>query len=201
MALIHVTNPSGQGPTGLTGPQGPQGPAGNDGISPNLLAVTTDIVPVSDNTKSLGSDSNRFKSVHIGPGTIYITDQTLGTNAGLTVNNGVLQINGANQLQVGQLKFVDNTIESTTSSINIQIGATGDSATIELNRNTHIPTGKKITYGTGRRVDIEPSLAPYGKQTVCVVTSGSKKQMYWGTCSSQGLTGDEYYVLATFTTS
>jgi hypothetical protein len=40
--------------------------------------------------------------------TIYITDTVLGTEAGLTVTDGVLLINGANQLQVGQLKFVNN---------------------------------------------------------------------------------------------
>ena len=42
------------------------------------------------------------------------------------------------------------------------------------------------------------TLAPWGKQFVCVVTTAKKNSMYWGTCSSQGLTGTEYWILATF---
>ena len=42
------------------------------------------------------------------------------------------------------------------------------------------------------------TLDPWGKQFVCVVNSGAKRAMYWGTCSSQGLTGTEYWILATF---
>ena len=42
------------------------------------------------------------------------------------------------------------------------------------------------------------TLAPWGKQFVCVVSTGPKRAMYWGTCSSQNLTGTEYWILATF---
>jgi hypothetical protein len=44
------------------------------------------------------------------------------------------------------------------------------------------------------------TIAPYGKQFVCVKTVGSVKSMYWGTCASQGITGNtaEYWILATF---
>jgi len=42
------------------------------------------------------------------------------------------------------------------------------------------------------------TLDPWGKQFVCVVSTGKKNSMYWGTCSSQGLTGTEYWILATF---
>lgn len=147
-AYIHVTNPAGQGPAGATGPAGPQGPAGQNGTNgttPTLTAITTDVLPSVDNTYTLGNSSYRWKSINVGPGTINITDQTLGTNAGLTVNNGVLQINGANQLQVGQLKFVDNTIESTTGIVDIQIGLISSSANIVLNRNVFMGSGKTIT--------------------------------------------------------
>jgi hypothetical protein len=51
------------------------------------------------------------------------------------------------------------------------------------------PTGPQGPAGT---------IAPYGKQYVCVVTTGKKNAMYWGTCSSQNLTGSEYWILATF---
>jgi hypothetical protein len=44
------------------------------------------------------------------------------------------------------------------------------------------------------------TILPYGKQYVCVKTVGLVKSMYWGTCASQGLTGNtaEYWILATF---
>jgi len=108
-----------------------------------------DLIPALDNTYTLGTSASRWKSISVGPGTINITDQTLLTDASLTVNNGVLQINGANQLQVGQLKFVDNTIESTSGGTNIQIGLTGSTASLLLNRNVVLATGKTLTFGDG----------------------------------------------------
>jgi hypothetical protein len=60
-----------------------------------------------------------------------------------------LQVNGANQLQVGQLKFIDNTIESISGGINIQIGLTGSTASIALNRNVVLASGKTLTFGDG----------------------------------------------------
>ena len=122
----------------------------SDGVTPGGIPITTggssgNIIPSEDDTYSLGSTEYRWKSLHIGPGTLYITDQTLGTNAELTVDNGVLQIDGANQLQVGQLKFIDNTIESTTGNVDIQIGLTTSTANLILNRNVVLAAGK--TFG------------------------------------------------------
>jgi len=108
-----------------------------------------DLIPLTDNVYSLGTSASRWKSISVGPGTINITDQTLLTETSLTVNNGVLQVNGANQLQVGQLKFIDNTIESTTGNIDIQIGLTTSTADIKLNRNVVLATGKTLTFGDG----------------------------------------------------
>jgi hypothetical protein len=185
---------------GADGEDGTDGVDGEDGVSPDLQSVSENIVPSATNTFYLGSSTYRWAGVYVGPGTIHITDTVTGDDATLNVSSGVLTINGANQLQVGQLKFVDNTIESTTGSTDIQIGLTSSTGKLVLNRNVTIPTGKKITFGTGRRIDIEPSLAPYGKQTVCVKTVNGKNEMYWGSCSSQGITGGtDYYILATFT--
>jgi hypothetical protein len=113
----------------------------------NTTGFGGNIIPSEDDTYILGSAEYRWKSLHIGPGTIYITDQTLGTNADLTVDSGVLQINGANQLQVGQLKFVDNTIESTTGNLDIQIGLTTSTANLVLNRDTVLSNNKTISWG------------------------------------------------------
>ena len=108
-----------------------------------------DLIPAIDNTYTLGTSASRWKSISVGPGTITITDQTLNTAADISVDNGVLQINGANQLQVGQLKFVDNAIQSTTGNIDIQIGLTADSADLKINRDFVLATGKTLTFGDG----------------------------------------------------
>lgn len=108
-----------------------------------------DLIPLTDNTYTLGTSASRWKSINVGPGTINITDQTLLTDASLTVNNGILLVNGANQLQVGQLKFVNNAIQSTTENVNIQIGLTADSASLVLNRNVVVSPGKSFTFGDG----------------------------------------------------
>ena len=107
---------------------------------------TGNIIPTQDNAYFLGNATNRWANIWVGPGTIYITDSNTSSNltAELTVLNGVLQINGSNQLQVGQLKFVDNTIESTTPNIDIQIGLTSSAANLVLNRNTVSPANMYI---------------------------------------------------------
>lgn len=113
--------------------------------SSQVIQLASDVLPKTDETYSLGSSDKKFKTVWVGTGSVYITDKTLGTNAELTVDNGVLQINGANQLQVGQLKFSQNTIESTTGGTDIQIGLTTSTANLVLNRNTVIAAGKTLT--------------------------------------------------------
>ena len=129
----------------------------SDGVTPgghliyienDVMYWDEDIIPTLDNTFNLGSDLLRWKSVHIGPGTLYIQDQNnAGLNCALTVVDGVLKIDGANQIQVGQLKFVDNTIESTTGAEDIQIGLTTSTANIVLNRDTVLSNNKTISWG------------------------------------------------------
>jgi hypothetical protein len=117
----------------------------------NFLKVGSNILPDTDNKYTLGSFAKRWKGIHVGPGTLYITDITLGTDAELTVDNGVLKINGANQLQVGQLKFVNNTIESTELSTDIQIGDLAATANLVLNRNIVVGENKSLIFQDGTR--------------------------------------------------
>ena len=114
------------------------------------MTITGSILPTTTNMYTLGSPTHKWANLYMGPNSISLEDTANSANVGtLTVTNGVLQINGANQLQVGQLKFVNNTIESTTGNIDIQIGVTGSSANLELNRNVVLATGKTFT-STGR---------------------------------------------------
>ena len=117
----------------------------------DFLKIRSDLLPETDNRYTLGSFDKRWKGIHVGPGTLYITDITLGTDAELTVNNGVLRINGANQLQVGQLKFVNNTIESTELSTDIQIGVLEATANLVINRNIVLGERKSLIFQDGTR--------------------------------------------------
>jgi hypothetical protein len=134
------------GPTGPAGPEGPQGPAGADGDPLDFLAVPSNIVPDTDNAYTLGTAENRWAGIHVGPGTIYITDTVTDEDTELTVTDGVLQIDGANQLKVGQLRFVDNTIESTSGDTDIQIGLLESTADVVVNRDLVLGTDKTITF-------------------------------------------------------
>jgi hypothetical protein len=131
------------------------------GVTLTALSTTANIIPATGNTYSLGSPTVKWQALYIGPGSVYITDKTLGTNAELTVDTGVLQINGANQLQVGELKFVDNTIESTAGNVDIQIGQTADTANLLLNRNVVLATGKTL--------GLVDQLSPYSISTLAVI--------------------------------
>jgi hypothetical protein len=131
------------------------------GVTLTASSTTGNIIPATGDTYSLGSPTVKWKNAYIGPGSVYITDKTLGTNAELTVDNGVLQINGANQLQVGELKFVDNTIESTAGNVDIQIGLTSNSANLLLNRNVVLATGKTL--------GLVDQLSPYSISTLAVI--------------------------------
>ena len=118
-------------------------------LTNSVITIAANIVPNKDVAYDLGTPSNRWRTVYVGTGSVYIQDATLGTNAEITVNNGVMQINGANQLQVGQLKFIDNTIESTSSNINIQLGYPGDTANFVVNRSLIMANSGGITFSDG----------------------------------------------------
>ncbi len=361
------------GATGACGPTGAAGAAGATGAAAQWSAVSEDVVPTQDNVFSLGTPDKRWKSLQLGPGTLYIQDQTTGAQAGLTVKSGALLLDGTDSLRIGNIQLTATGLKTLTPNTNLTIGDIGGSGSVKLESPLEFPDGTKqmtamlngltgpqgaqglqglqgpqgipgaagakgdigltgpqgaqgvpgiqglqgvagvqgaqgvagvgvnmkgsyatmasfiaaalvgnpgdawiITAGgslmvwntttsswndagdiqgpqglqgpqgaqgpqgnqglqgvkgdtglqgpqgaqgiqgpkgetgstgaTGAKGDtgatgpqgIPGTIAPYGKQYVCVVTTGNKKLMYWGTCSSQGLSGSEYYILATF---
>jgi hypothetical protein len=85
---------------------------------PDISSVNEDILPAQDNQYTLGNSQKRWKSISIGEGTIYITDVALGTEVGLTIDNGIFFIDGIAQAQlpnviVTNLTFNDNTVQTT----------------------------------------------------------------------------------------
>ncbi|NDG10554.1 MAG: hypothetical protein EB111_01685 [Actinobacteria bacterium] len=71
----------------------------NDVCTP-LDGVTGNLIPSADNFYTLGTSTFRWKSLELGPGTIFIEDVGTGRQAGISVEDGVLLIDGAETLRL-----------------------------------------------------------------------------------------------------
>jgi hypothetical protein len=145
------------GPQGETGTAGSMGPSGKAGIAGktgaagvegacqapmNLLAIGADLIPAIDNAYTLGSSTFRWKGLQLGPGTLYIQDVTTGAQAGLTVDDGTLLLDGAENLRLGNIRLTKTGIESVLSNQDITIGNLNDQG------YTLIANGIKFEDGT-----------------------------------------------------
>jgi hypothetical protein len=101
-----------------------------------------DLLPSIDNTYSLGSNSLRWKSMYLGPGSLYLQDtNNAGLNAEITVTDGVLQINGADQLTIGLLTLANNSIVTVLPETDITIGSGSDTGDLVSYRSFKIKDG------------------------------------------------------------
>ena len=99
------------------------------------------IVPSADNKYTLGTSDKRWKSLQLGPGTLYIQDQETGAQAGLTVNNGALLLDGTDSLRIGNVQFTTTGLSSVASGQDITIGNEGDQGYLSLARAIRFPDG------------------------------------------------------------
>jgi hypothetical protein len=111
------------GATGSSGSTGPQGPAGICDLS-NILSVNGDLVPGIDNTYSLGTITKRWKSLQLGPGTLWIQDSevTPPTQVGLTVKSGALLLDGADSLRIGNMRLTATGLTSINPASPLTLG-------------------------------------------------------------------------------
>lgn len=130
------------GATGPSGVAGAQGPAGICTGIIDLTAITGDLIPSIDNAYSLGTAQFRWKGLQLGPGTLYIEDQTTGQQAGLTVDNGTLLIDGADSLRLGNIRLTSTGLKSVLANQDITIGETGDTGYLA------VASGIKFVDGT-----------------------------------------------------
>jgi len=89
--------------------------AGSQSV-PGGTSVHGNLIPSEDNVYTLGNTQFRWQSIHLGEGTLYITDTVTGVEAALTVTNGVLYINGISALAISSVVFPDAS-EQTTAYI------------------------------------------------------------------------------------
>jgi len=119
---------------------------GYAGPTMDMLNVASNIIPYTTNTYSLGTISKRWSDVYIGPVTINITDSVTGNNNGITIANGIFQINGIIQAQLPNVKltnltFNDNTVQTTAyvpGNVAIRTPATGNTMTVNLATDIYV---------------------------------------------------------------
>ena len=102
------------------------------------VIVNTNILPVTNNISSLGSPTKRWKSIYLGPGTIYVFDETLGKDISIGARDGILYVQNGAGLTVGEFTFVDNQIRIANSARDIIVGATGATASVVFNRSIKV---------------------------------------------------------------
>lgn len=99
------------------------------------IKMTGNISPTTDSLYELGNATNRWANLWLGPYSLNIQDTVTLNNTELTVNNGTLFINGAQQIQVGNMAMTTDGISLVTANTgsNIQVGSSGDTGYLQLN--------------------------------------------------------------------
>jgi hypothetical protein len=98
-------------------------------------AIVTDLVPAYTTANlDLGSSTQRWGNVFIGPNSIHLQDQTSLADIEMTVRSGTLYLDGAQNLAVGNLVIVDTTLTSAANNLDINVGATDDTGFFYVRR-------------------------------------------------------------------
>jgi hypothetical protein len=97
-------------------------------------AQVDDIIPALDNDIDLGAPDKRFANIYLGYDGLYLADQTTDANINITVDNGTLYIDGAQNLALGNLVIEDTTLKSLTTNLDISIGETDDTGFFYVKR-------------------------------------------------------------------
>ena len=138
------------GPSGAPGTNGTNGTNGVDGVcnASTLASISGNVVPAVDNYYTLGLPDYRWKSLQLGPGTIYIQDLSTGAQAGIAVDNGSLLIDGTDSLRIGNIRLTSTGLESIVSGQDISIGNRGDLGFLAPSRGIKFPDGTTQTTAT-----------------------------------------------------
>ena len=107
----------------------------------NLYSLPGDLIPAKDNFFSLGSEKLRWKSLQLGPGTLFIEDIKTGKQAGISVDGGSLLIDGADSLRIGNLRLTKTGIESIITGQDITIGNLNDRGLLAVANGIRFPDG------------------------------------------------------------
>jgi hypothetical protein len=101
-------------------------------------AHVDDIIPDLDNDIDLGNPNHRFANIYLGTQGLFLADQTTDANINITVDDGTLYIDGAENLRLGNLAIRDTTLTSANSTLDISIGDAGDTGFFYIKRKAQI---------------------------------------------------------------
>lgn len=101
-------------------------------------AMPHDLLPAVSNIYDLGSATQRWANIWVGPNSLHLLDQTRLTDVAITVDDGTLFLNGAQNLVVGNLTILDTTLTSSNPTLDISIGDTGDTGIFRIKRKTAV---------------------------------------------------------------
>jgi hypothetical protein len=97
-------------------------------FDPSEILLTGNLIPNSTSSVyGLGNATNKWSSLYLGPDSLFMEDNVLGTNAELTVSDGVLYINGTQRIQIGNMQMTTSGIQKIEgqSAEDLTIGTTG----------------------------------------------------------------------------
>ena len=168
----------------------------------NIISVATetritysvDLVPNADAVYDLGKPGIRWRSAYVGTGSLFIQDISLGSNAELTVDNGVLFVNGISGLRLGNIQITPTGLTTYVGSQNIIIGSPGDTGYLQIYRGIQFYNGTLQTTAWNSTATVlwsqitgAPNVTGYtGSQGVAGYTGSIG---YTGSTGTQGVIG------------
>jgi len=182
-------------PIAEKGDQGIQGEPGLNGDPLDFLNVASNIVPTTTNFYTLGTVDHRWADVYLGPNTINIIDQSLGTNATMGIDNGVFFINGIAQaqlpnLEVTNLTFSDNTTQTTAAVPQVNADWNSTSGLSEILNKPELLQGEQGIQGP------QGVQGPAGNSFTVLGSYANLTAFNAGAGSSAGTLGDAYILLS-----
>jgi len=177
------------------GDAGAQGEPGLDGDPLDFLNVASNIVPTQSNFYTLGTTDHRWADVYLGPNTINIIDQSLGTNATMGIDNGIFFINGIAQaqlpnLEVANLTFSDNTLQTTAAVPQVNADWNSTSGLSEILNKPELLQGEQGIQGP------QGVQGPAGNSFTVLGSYANLTAFNAGAGSSAGTLGDAYILLS-----
>ena len=205
--------PGAPGAPGETGPTGPQGAPGVCDYA-NLLSVSGNLLPSVDNRYNLGSEQFRWKSLQLGPGTLWIQDSEIipPTQVGLTVNSGALLLDGADSLRIGNMRLTATGLTSINPASPITLGDNSFTNFVELQaggikfKDGTLQSTATVVGATGPAGPAGPAgpkgdpgnLGNFIEVPICIDTEKVGKThmaMHYGTCTGLGMIGTDIRML------
>ena len=109
------------------------------------VIVNTNILPITTNISNLGSPTKRWKSIYLGPGTLYVLDETLGRDLAIGARDGLLYVQNGAGLTVGEFTFIDNQIKIADNTRDIIVGTTNATGYVDFNRPIRVKNNLNVT--------------------------------------------------------